>query len=327
MNANSAPVIHCRRNNGFTLVELLVVIAIIGILIAMLLPAVQQVREAARRISCANNLRQIGIGLHNYHSVFLQLPAGAQGCGGTHGCSIPGDNWATAIFPQLELGNIRDQLDLSFEFRESPNKEVIATAEASVFVCPSGSRSNNPIFDDRFRHNPVTGQGTWYTASIGPTEPDDCPLCTEGTVPAPDNPCCQGDNFGSKRSSETWSVGMFGRSRNPRVSLSEVSDGTSNTFMVGETLPEDCTFICLFASNFPLSPTTIPLNHRRNDTRGDDFSPGTGWWETCAFKSNHHGGANMCMGDASVQFLSEDIDYLLYNALGTREGGEAVTLP
>lgn len=307
---------------GFTLVELLVVIAIIGILIGMLLPAVQQVREAARRVACSNNARQIGIAMHSYESAFDRLPPGTQGC-----CRIAGDNWATAIFAFMEIGNFRNQLDLTVEFRLSPNAELISNFVSPTFVCPSGPRAGSPIFNDRFdRDNPGVAQGTWYTASIGPTEPDNCVFCPLGNNGSPDNPCCQGDNFGTPDDRSSQSTGMFGRSLKPVINLTDVRDGTSNTFLVGETLPEDNTFNSLFAINFPLSSTAIPINNFRNNTRGDDFGPLSGWWEISGFKSAHPGGVNMCMADASVHFVSETIDYFMFNALGTRAGGENASL-
>jgi len=309
-------------HGGFTLVELLVVIAIIGILIGMLLPAVQQVREAARRSACSNNIRQIGIAMHNYESAFNRLPPGTQGC-----CRIPGDNWATSIFDYMEASNVRDQLDLSVEFRLSPNAEVISETIIPTFICPSGPRSGSPIFSDRFdRDNPGVAQGTWYTASIGPTEPDNCVFCPFGNSGSPDNPCCQGDNFGTPDESLARSTGMFGRSLKPVINLSQVRDGTSNTFLVGESLPEDNNFNSLFAINFPLSSTAIPINNFRNNTRGDDFGPLSGWWEISGFKSAHPGGVNMCMADASVQYIPETIDYLIFNALGSRDGGEVASV-
>ena len=307
--------------SGFTLVELLVVIAIIGILIGMLLPAVQQVREAARRTACSNNLRQISLALHNYESAFQRLPPGTQGC-----CQIAGDNWATAIFEFMEMDNLKQQLDLDVEFRLNPNAGIIATAVVPGFICPSGPRSGSPIFEDRFdRDNPGVAQGTWYTASIGPTEPDNCVFCPFGSEGSSGNPCCQSDNFGTPSGSD--SVGVFGRSLTPTVRIEQITDGSSNTFMVGETLPEDNTFNSLFAINFPLSSTSIPINNFRNNTRGDDFGPQSGWWEISGFKSQHATGVNMGMADGSVSFVSETIDYLIFNALGTRNGGEIAALP
>ena len=114
---------------------------------------------------------------------------------------------------------------------------------------------------------------------------------------------------------------MFMRHHNA-IRFDDVRDGLTNTLMIGETLPRDCSFISTFAVNFNVSPTTIPLN-----TMESDNGVGTSWWRTSGFKSRHPGGALFAMGDGSVQFLSESIDYRLYNHLGTRAGGEVAQLP
>jgi prepilin-type processing-associated H-X9-DG protein len=164
---------------------------------------------------------------------------------------------------------------------------------------------------------------------MGPTCPDPCPFCTS-TISDPSNYCCQGNNFGTLPGNFTGgpysyppgsSTGMFGRYRKA-VRFRDVQDGLSKTIMAGETLPRDCIFISTFAVNFNVSTTTIPLN-----TMQSDGGAATNWWLTSGFKSRHPGGANLCLGDGSVQFFTEDIDYKLYNNLGTRAGGELVSLP
>jgi hypothetical protein len=117
------------------------------------------------------------------------------------------------------------------------------------------------------------------------------------------------------------SVGMFCRCPDG-YGFGEVRDGLSNTFMCGETLPAHCGWNGAYNPNFTVAPTTIPLN-----TMISDKGAHTLWWSSSGFKSMHPGGAFLAMGDASVQFISENIDFKLYNHLGTRAGGEAVTLP
>ena len=118
------------------------------------------------------------------------------------------------------------------------------------------------------------------------------------------------------------SVGMFGRHHRPTTRFAEVTDGLSNTIMNGETLPRHCIFNSLVAVNFNVYPTNIPLN-----TMEDDRGAGGLWYRTCGFKSLHPGGANFVMGDASVHFFSQAIDFRLYNNLGTRAGAEVVVVP
>ena len=135
------------RRRAFTLVELLVVIAIIGVLIALLLPAVQQAREAARRIECNNKMKQLGLALHNYHDTYQKFPAGAHmGDGKTTSCTASGRGipWTVAILPFLELTNLYDQVEMSSEFvcsnaespTMSPNRSVWETS-VPAFQCPS----------------------------------------------------------------------------------------------------------------------------------------------------------------------------------------------
>lgn len=167
--------------------------------------------------------------------------------------------------------------------------------------------------------------GLWYTGSMGPTRPDSCPFCADQT-PSPENWCCQGWNLGTGAGggyARGSSVGMFGRYRRPVVRFEHVTDGLSNTFMVGETLPRQCSFFSAFSVNFNISPTNIPLN----TLLSNEENPLSNWARVCGFKSRHPGGANFVMGDGSVHFISETIDFRLYNELGTRAGGEVASVP
>ena len=327
---------------AFTLVELLVVIAIIGVLVALLLPAVQAAREAARRSSCTNNIRQLGLAIHNYESSHGQMPIGT-----TYG-RPNADNpepfymtWSAQILPQLELQNVYDRFDftepmVSRRFKEGSNDAIAAEISIPVYTCPSDERAGEPILmegrgESRLvsgggDNNPGQAQGLWYTGSIGPTEPNGCSFCPE---PKPSY-CCRGCSFGTfavEGPSESCagygdsSVGMF--SRFPvGYKFSEVTDGLSNTLMLGETLPYHCIWNCVFCINFPVSSTVVPLNHLESDSGNRD---GT-WPRVCGYKSRHPGGVNFAMGDASVHFFSETLDYKLYNELGTRADNEVVKL-
>jgi prepilin-type N-terminal cleavage/methylation domain-containing protein len=125
------------KRNAFTLVELLVVIAIIGILVGLLLPAVQAAREAARRISCSNNLHQIGIAVHNYHSAFNKLPAGCSEWRRWGGSPLLKNfSWSAQILPQLEQSNVARQIDFDVPY-DHPNNTSVAATRLSVFLCPS----------------------------------------------------------------------------------------------------------------------------------------------------------------------------------------------
>ena len=317
---------------AFTLVELLVVIAIIGILVALLLPAVQSAREAARRMQCGNNLKQIGLALHNYHTAHGTFPYGSGDCCGPRSDKLSnGGVWTTMILPQLEQQNLHDKVDFDLHTKNLP-QDVLDTVVPG-YICPSDGKASTAVFADRFHHNTTQAAGTWYTASMGPTIPDQCPFCPDGALnnASQDPPvyCCQGNNFGTLPGAGYGpgsGVGMFSRYRKA-ISIDDVRDGTTNTIAIGETIPSQCTFISMFAVNFNVSPTTIPINTMESDGPGGNRAPGSYWWTTSGFKSRHPGGALFCMGDGSVHFLSETIDYRLYNELGTIAGGEVASLP
>jgi prepilin-type processing-associated H-X9-DG protein len=290
---------------------------------------VQSTRESGRRIQCRNNLKQIGMALRNYSTKHRTLPYGSGDCCTSGNPRAWGGLWTTMILPQLELQTLHDKIDFNKHVSDLP--EEVVTTVIPVYICPSDAGAGTAVVDNRFaRDNPPRAMGLWYTASMGPTEPDYCPYCPMGVTPSSDNWCCQGNNFGTRAGQgypDGSSVGMFGRFRNA-VSLAKVRDGVSNTFMVGETLPRQCSFISAFSVNFNVSPTTIPLNTLLSDGGPDaSFATGRNWWVTSGFKSRHPGGAHFVMGDGSVHFVHDTIDFRLYNELGTRDGGEPAMLP
>lgn len=345
------------NKNGFTLVELLVVIAIIGVLVALLLPAIQAAREAARRSQCANNMRQLGLAMANYESAQKTLPYGSFYI--NNGKSFQDMvtervgrriewNWVTQVMPYMELGNIIDQLnmtptsgtDSNWMPKSSVNWPILQNLVLSGFVCPSDPIANNPFLDNRYQTNFTipTGpgqlvHGLWYTACIGPTIPDRCDW-SQGLVHADAIRVCMGANFGSNvglNSScypagrggscpeDDIFVGMFGRTT-VAVKLQQVSDGLANTIMLGETIPSHWYHNSLWGHNFPVTSTHIPLN-ALNEIDTDPNMPF--FYRSSGYKSNHPGGAHLVMGDSSVHLISEDIDYFVYNALGSRAAGEA----
>jgi prepilin-type N-terminal cleavage/methylation domain-containing protein len=314
---------------GFTLVELLVVIAIIGVLVALLLPAVQAAREAARRSQCKNNLHQVGLALLNFESSKGSLPAGS---GYTR--PEPKGNWVVGAAPYFEQTAVFSHYDFTKYSNEGSNLQLAATTVIPMLVCPSDEESSQPILSNRRQgagsHNPPVAQGLWYTGSMGPTIPDLCDFDTPGSDTY--RFTCLGCSFGTlwpdgttltpcsavhQTGSSDSCAGMICR-RHEGTKLRQVSDGLSDTIMVGETLPTHWVWNCVFCDNFPVSSTHIPLNTMiRSDTP-------TNFQKISGFKSAHASGAQFVMGDGSVQFLSETIDYLVYNYLGSRAGGESI---
>ncbi len=296
--------------------ELLVVIAIIGILIALLLPAVQSAREAARQMQCRNHLKQIGLALHNYHVAHSMLPSGADYS------SCVGSTWAAAILPYLELQSLFDRFNFEVPIWHADNVEAVQVVIAT-YICPSDGSSDDPLLGGRIQtgdNNPGKSMGLWYPASMGPTRDGwypgaFCVYCPEGVG----SYCCADTSTLGK--GVDAGAGLFGRGPTA-VCFAKVRDGLSNTLMVGESIPSQCAFNGAYNHNFPVAGTTIPLNTFEGSTEGVPDQ----WYTACGFKSRHPGGANFLLADGSVHFLSDSIDYKLYNELGSRSGGEVVTL-
>jgi prepilin-type N-terminal cleavage/methylation domain-containing protein len=355
-----------RSRRAFTLVELLVVIAIIGILVALLLPAIQAAREASRRADCTNRLRQIGIALHNYESSYKSLPAGSglvAGLGANFQDWLEAQgyvgkelewSWVIGMLPFMEEGDVINQFDRKLDSKTdgtcfptsgavgdlTTNRGKIAVTVIPGLICPSDNRSSNPIFDDRIQTglNVQVVQGLWYVGSMGPTSMgsggfDNCKYdstnimesrrtcmgCAFGTQEDSCAPCYKNGKVGDCVQRGLW-VGMFGRTPEKRK-FKQVTDGLSNTYLAGETLPEQHNRASVFNNNFPMSSTAIPLNNMITivgpiTQQNPDFGDGSG------FKSMHPGGANMMMGDASVRFVEETIDFFVWNEFGTTAGGE-----
>ena len=285
-----------RPRTGFTLIELLVVIAIIAILIALLLPAVQQAREAARRTQCRNNLKQIGLALHNYHDSFQTLPPGWVGMTGGN-FDIYGTNgwgWAAHILPQIEQNNLYSSLNFKVNLADS-SMDVQRTTAIPTFRCPSDVSENTwKLNDGSVDHELATAN---YVGVFGTSDIDDC-----ATSP---NSLCRGE-------------GAF--YQNSKTNFRDFSDGLSNTMIVGEhktrtDLPEQ--WHSTWTGVIPNGDDALvrilgTCDHTPNSPANhiDDFS------------SWHSGGSHFVFGDGSVKFINTNIDLGVYQALATRAGGE-----
>ena len=300
----------CHR--GFTLIELLVVIAVISLLVALLLPAVQNAREAARRMQCRGHLKQIGLALHNYHGAHRMFPINYGQ--GEYNETNRGVSWLQMLLPYIDqrplYGNIR--------FGEPANQaENLAVSQTvvPVFLCPSDSHGNGVMPNRRNADGPraVTNYkaslgSNWNWGRYGPVvstsgrnanDPDGLEHCN-GLI------CRNG-------AIDASSHGLF------TTRLRDVRDGTSTTFAAGESVPEWSWHTWWFSFNASTATCAIPLNswYFPEDSLDD-------WWNNYGFLSRHPQGANFGMVDGSVRFVSENISIRVYHQLGTIQGGEVV---
>jgi len=300
-----------KKRRGFTLIELLVVIAIIAILVALLLPAVQQAREAARRSTCKNTLKQWGLALHNYHDVFGTLPMGSMGVGNRLGFHV-------MLLPYVDQQNLYERFDFDVNYDTAPNT-AIKTEEFSALFCPS--------FNEKFASGSSTQRTHNYYGVMG----------AKGTDP-----------FGAAypvTGNKTTNHGGYATNgmlyRNSSIRLTDVTDGTSNTLMMGELAwaPD---------KDIPGNPSGF-TNQRRGWTQGTQttgtsdhasyscrniattigtvgYRSGAFLFNDSSFGSRHAGGCHFALADGTVHFLNENIDMSVYLAAGSRAGQEDLQL-
>ena len=320
---------------GFTLVELLVVIAIIGILIGMLLPAVQQVREAARRITCANSMRQMTLAMHNFESANQHFPSGIQSRrDGTPRQKLDsnGFGWCTLILSFIEQ-------DAQFELMRStsnnfinPNSENAPSRNVlPIFICPSCPMDDtNPFRQDKGKSNYVGVMSSRYTEDND--NQDDLGRVRnfeafDSVRTGPINP--NGGDIDLARTTVQYPGILF---FNSEITFGQIPDGTANTFIIGErdNQPLDDgeeRKAAVWAGprvahwlNTNLGPTTSQAEYTLNGPLPLFQSTWTN------FSSSHPGGANFGRADGSTVFVSDTIDGATYEAMGTRSGGEVDSL-
>jgi prepilin-type N-terminal cleavage/methylation domain-containing protein/prepilin-type processing-associated H-X9-DG protein len=322
---------------GFTLVELLVVIAIIGVLVALLLPAVQAARAAANRMSCGNNLKQIGIGLHNYHDTFKTLPPRQLG-----GQNRENYSWRLVTTPFLEAGTIVDKIDFRTNmpnpWENGPHRGV----EISTYVCPSdgGLKAPTPGSNEDGRANYRVCVGSNIVRdNQGNSDNGGMFRFRQGHTFAEvfdglSNTLMAGEmcmaNPGNRQDISGNIVGALSDQADPNVSRTEClaqSEGSQGKkinqgaavnptyWWPGARWADGRTYYSGFSAF--MTPNQISCNTGNNDSS----------WGLYTANSRHSGGAQFTMGDGSVKFVSNTVDALTYRAAGTRGGGESLQLP
>jgi len=308
-----------QRIKGFTLIELLVVIAIIAILIGLLLPAVQKVRESSARLTCSNNLKQIALAVHGFQDSQNQVPYNLSP--NTYGYN-DGDrswSWLVRILPYIEQAAIfsklgQDSFGPTPAVADVPTFNSLAAIQAVViksYVCPSDPGSNKLSTN---RANGSTGSGTGPTNYKGVAGNNWAWGSFQNTGPTGNN---NGLDVGN---------GIFYRSDNTRaLHLSRVTDGTSNTLMIGEDLMDINVHCGWVRANYATGTCSIPLNNGLVTGQPGFNNPGD-WGNLYSFRSKHTAGGNFAFADGSVKFIVEAIDLNLYRNLATISGGEAIGL-
>ncbi len=333
------------RARGFTLVELLVVIAIIGLLVGLLLPAVQSARESARRISCVNNLKQLGLAMHNYETAFGRLPAGyrsfdryglinqlpAEDYDPVTWDAPSGWGWGAAVLPFMEEQNLAARFDQRFPIWDEINRFPREVTLAG-FLCPSSSGPREPMTVVGMAGNPLLKRGqviqlgrSHYVASHGQEE------CW-GDCSGPDGPV--GGNVAMIADGPFF--------RNSNIRFADITDGLSNSILLGEHTSRlsDKTWVGVVPGaivhprvsspeNGPESAATLLLVHSgpaggETDMFGNPIihPPNFPALHVGQMQAEHPQGANVLLGDGAVRFVTEQVDRQIFAAFSSISEGE-----
>ncbi len=299
------------RHRGFTLIELLVVIAIIAILIALLVPAVQKVREAASRTQCINNLKQYGLAIHAHHDAHKHIPESVSPWGEGGPPPRTGRGWILKILPYIDQTPLYEAFNPSFvgDFFSGQGIDLCRPQMAvnlTILRCPaddSGRQLSTTTAQCAFPVATTNYKGVIGTTNMGggwPTSPS-------GTV--------DGHNTINNN-------GLFFRNTyQVKLKFAHITDGLSNTLAVGEDLPDQNIHGAAFYANGDYASCHAPLNFFPNPP-----NPGN-WPLVMSFRSRHPGSVNFCLADGTVRTISQSIQWLHYQQLCTRAGNEVKEIP
>ena len=302
------------KARGFTLVELLVVIAIIGVLVSLLLPAVQSARESGRRMHCVNQLRQLALGCLTYHDTQKVVPISITGLASDMPRGkgeLNGKGWIVSILPQIEQQAYFDKIDFRGEFDQNKGMRLPANLELfrnkpAILNCPS-DESSRELSKTQFQLESIEVALTNYKGCIGDNRMGGSSSAFPGNMPDCHNttPC----------------NGSFWRNvfQQP-ISIGDYADGTTNTFLIGEDVPEQNWHSAWFYSNGDYASCHVPPNFFEDPTL-PGFAPTkpSFWPNAISFRSRHPSGLNFAFADGSVHFIRESISQSIYRGLATRE--------
>jgi prepilin-type N-terminal cleavage/methylation domain-containing protein/prepilin-type processing-associated H-X9-DG protein len=306
---------HMNRGfRAFTLVELLVVITIIGILIALLLPAVQAAREAARRMQCAGNFKQVGIAMHNYHSAIGCFPPGTMNwlsaCGAPqnrYNGEYEGWGWGSFILPYVEQQGIYDQFQFNGDTNTygspgNPNNLILAANRLAVYICPSDPQGGELV---QYTNETCTGHSANQDEDVAMSN-------LAGVSDSVNNYCNPADH----------TIKILGKADGVMANaegcnIARITDGTSNTVLIGEiTGGGKASYRGRPWLDFAVFSTESGINASNTLPGGaTSFS-----WGESGFSSYHPGGCHFLLADGSVSFFSQNINQKLLSALTTRAG-------
>ncbi|WP_339743679.1 DUF1559 domain-containing protein [uncultured Rubinisphaera sp.] len=315
--------------NAFTLIELLVVIAIIAILVALLLPAVQQAREAARRSQCKNNLKQMGLALHNYHDIHNTLPPAVMRPSYSVSAGFfgkPGWGWGTMLLPFIEQSALYDSMNINVNVMEDTPAMLQYTQTAiPIYLCPS---SPAPLINTKHKKNAWSAEDCPATSNYKGVfgSRNEGERTTSGLAPSCPTNCCW--LYGHCMRGET---GLFGA--NSVVRFRDITDGLSNTFAIGECTYGDigdgvdrAASVWAGMSNQSTANTTTndrPVRVLMHSLANTTARRINGTFRN-AFSSHHDGGAQFLLADGSVRFISEVVDGGTSELLADRADGNVI---